>query len=351
MKASDFNIVLTALITIARAADGDNWTEVPACAPVTVVQTVKEWQDVEAKTIYLTSTDTVYKTTTETEYKTDTVAVTVTEVDTITVVDTVTAVDTITAVDTVVNTVTALETQQEYYTETQVQTDVSTITVTEEGPTVTVEPPCSTTTPPTGLVLCPSRIINPTYTPKEPLPTDYLWGCKPGYICTPKQVDCNFERNPPASSYVCAPEECKPVPGLPESANTGWPTRTDANCAWYDPAPGYFNLNPEYFGLTYDIFDIYGQPQMRGTNNPLAALLIRQSLALAPAECYGQFNYASQVGEDIGKVADRLCEPNTEFQTALSACRDCQGEYGNGSGSPDSFPALQEFVDWCSANS
>lgn len=112
-----------------------------------------------------------------------------------------------------------------------------------------------------GLVTCTSRIINPTYTPPAPLPTDYLWGCPPGQLCHPKRENCNFEQNPPADSYYCSPDECIPVAQLPPIET--WLNYEDINntCALITPIDDYFNINPTFFGLGFSIFDIYGQPR------------------------------------------------------------------------------------------
>src|SRR6202035_360756 len=57
----------------------------------------------------------------------------------------------------------------------------------------------------TGIVPCPSRTVNPTYTLSTPFPDDYTWGCQPGYICNPPQINCNLEGNWPADTYYCNP--------------------------------------------------------------------------------------------------------------------------------------------------
>jgi hypothetical protein len=125
--------------------------------------------------------------------------------------------------------------------------------VTINQPTTITVPPITVTAPPlittsslTGLVTCPSRIINTAYTTSTPLPDDYTWGCPPEYICQPPQINCNFEQNPPADTYYCSPDECVPVPPLPSFNQTG--------CGPYQTASGYFNFDPELFGLSYSIF-------------------------------------------------------------------------------------------------
>lgn len=141
----------------------------------------------------------------------------------------------------------------------------------------------------------------------------------PGKICTPPQENCNFERSPPSDEYVCRPEECKPVPEIPDYVNLTWPTPTDADCAWRGPALGFFNLDPTDFDLSYAIFDVFGQPvceapspvwgdsqwhdsnpprklgktrRAKRTNNPLARMWRRQ-VATGPVECYGVYDSAN----------------------------------------------------------
>ena len=76
-------------------------------------------------------------------------------------------------------------------------------------PAAQVEPSYVTVCPTTlsstleGLVLCPSRTANPI--PKS-FPSDYTWGCRPGQICKPKQINCNFEQNLPEDGFYCEPE-------------------------------------------------------------------------------------------------------------------------------------------------
>lgn len=201
----------------------------------------------------------------------------------------------------------------------------------------------------------------------------------PGTLCTPPQIGCNFERNPPGENYVCAPEECKPVPPIPDYVNSSSPGRTDADCAWYVPPPGFFNLNPEDFGLTYAIFDIYGQPvceepskdwgdagwgdskgpkgkpprrrRTRRTNNPLAHLVQRQagSIIYAPADCYPEYNAASIIGQGAGYRYPNLCEPGTSFQEALEVCRSCAAASSESIGQR-TYHELQDYVDWCEDN-
>jgi len=334
--------------TLARAGDGD-WESKSVCVPVTTtiysIATSYHEQIVE-KTVW--STQVVYITDTTTQIQVQ--PTTVVNQQTITQTD----------IDTIVDTVTS--------------TVISNIV----GPTTTI-----TTCPLTGLVTCTSRIVNPTYTPPHPLPSNYLWGCPPGTLCTPPQVDCNFEQNPPADKYVCAPEECLPVPErtVPEDFAPS-PNPTDADCAWYTPNPGYFNLNPEHFGLSFAIFDIYGQPvcppspttttgwsdwlstpppahsytprMPRGIRyNPLAPLAKRQvDRGIAPAACYSYFNAATYIGQEIGFDFDNLCPADGDFMAMVNECNSCAATESASGSSADasSFPELQQYYIYCRTN-
>lgn len=343
--------------TLARAGDG-GWESKSSCVPVTTTVysvSTSYYEKIVEKTVW--STNIVYITDTTTQIQVQ--PTTIVQPTTVVNQYTVTQVD----VDTVIDTVTT--------------TVISNIA----GPTTTIT--TCPTTPLTGLVTCTSRIVNPTYTPPHPLPSNYLWGCPPGTICTPPQVDCNFEQNLPASSYVCAPKECQPVPErtVPEDFAAEWPNPTDADCAWYTPNPGLFNLNPEFFGLTFDIFDIYGQPvcpspsptttksgwvdwstpppsnshtprMPRGMRwNPLARLAKRQAaLGIAPAECYSVYNSAAYIAEDIGYDAAILCPPTSEFMRAVGECNSCAATYSSTATQIDDWPTVQDFFIFCQTN-
>ena len=66
-----------------------------------------------------------------------------------------------------------------------------------------------------GLITCPSRIVNPTYTPADPLPTSYLWGCPPGTVCAPPMLNRNYEQNLPTDMYLCPLDQCITPPPVP----------------------------------------------------------------------------------------------------------------------------------------
>jgi hypothetical protein len=102
-------------------------------------------------------------------------------------------------------------------------------------------------------VQCPTRTINTVFTyPASCLPPNYLWGCPPGYLCTPPQVDCDLEVGPPSNDYVCTPSDCKPPPAIHTPAITAIQDVT--NFSPYPLPTGYFNINPVLFGLDWGFF-------------------------------------------------------------------------------------------------
>ena len=143
---------------------------------------------------------------------------------------------------------------------TSVNVVVTTVytTVTPEAPSPVTVTTCPSTPSPTltGLVLCPSRTANPI--PKS-FPDDYTWGCPPGKICTPKQINCNFEQNLPEDGYYCEEDECVDVPYLPPWDNYNGPWTNYTCDTLLDVVPGYFYFDPHLFGYDFDIYNFGGQ--------------------------------------------------------------------------------------------
>ena len=285
-----FGLAVSLLASLVQAGGGteDGWESWSPGTCATVTSTA--WSvSVSTQYVPTTTTQTERVTTTETDY----VTVSTTQIDTITVTETTTQisiqpttiVDTTTQVQVVPTTIVTPTTVVSVSLSVSLTTivsqqkitsiDLTTITNTETETTATTIIQTTTATVSTcsptltGLVTCTSRIVNPTYTPPAPLPSNYHWGCAPGTICSPPQIDCNWEQNPPAESYFCSPDECKPVPDLPVLANLNSTegNRVDTNCAWYEPVEGYFNIDPRTFDLTFAIFDVYGQPVCPPENN------------------------------------------------------------------------------------
>ncbi|OAP54493.1 hypothetical protein AYL99_10941 [Fonsecaea erecta] len=375
------SLAASLFVALTQAGDGgDSGWGSSSCATVysTVWSVSTEYvptTTTEEKTIYSTETDYVTVTTTDTVYVTDTTIqisvqpTTIVDVESTTIVETTTVVSPTTLV--VPTTVVSLSTV----------VDIESSTITDIVPTTIISVVATTATVSTypGLVTCTSRIINPTYTPKGPLPTNYLWGCAPGTICTPPQIGCNWEQNPPADTYVCAPEECKPVPELflPANLSSLWPNPTETTCAWDEAPQGFFHLNPQHFGLSFAIFDVYGQPlcpaptttttwaewstpppkptstwapkmPRRGIMaNPIAEIVSRQNFLTAPAPCYRIYDAANQAGQAVGLVYDELCLNGTTFQLALTQCRQCAQQNAGSATGTNTFPELQSYFQYC----
>lgn len=260
-------------ITVWQTQTQTQWAKPES---ITVWQT--KWETPGSVTVYNTLTELETKLSTIVSLETDIITTTATIYSTVNHYFTNTATQTQVQVSYETATATIYSTVNNYFTDTatqtqtQIQTQISretatatatvvsaSVSVTTEFSTITdtvTEFPVCTTAPLIGLVTCPTRTLNPTYTPPTALPTNWLWGCPPDTLCTPKQIDCNFESNLPADTYVCSPEDCKPVTPLPP-LDTSWDAH---NCTPYIPPPGYANLAPPIFDLGYDIFQFNGQP-------------------------------------------------------------------------------------------
>ncbi|KAK5209539.1 hypothetical protein LTR47_002326 [Exophiala xenobiotica] len=368
-----------------------SYVKVPVTVPTTILETTTDFET-SSFTVPVTVPTTIYNTTTSTVYETSSFTVPVTVPTTIyktttvyetssftvpvTVPTTIVSPTTVVVPTTVVSPTTIVS--ERTITSIGLSTLTDTVTSTVVSDVTTTVSTCSSSSTLSGLVTCTSRIINPTYTPKAPLPSNYHWGCPPGTICTPPQINCNWEQNPPAESYVCSPDECKPSPPLPVPSdwNSTWPTPTEANCAWDTPVLGFFHLNPELFDLSFAIFDIYGQPvcptpsptpsgwqdwndwpkatatstpkfPRRGSRNIIAEIVNRQALGIAPAACYGVFDNTQSVAQGIGYVYNPLCPSGTDFMNGVSACRACSSANGGSSATTDDFPKLQNYFTWC----
>ncbi|KIX95116.1 uncharacterized protein Z520_09032 [Fonsecaea multimorphosa CBS 102226] len=350
MRLKLAGLAATLLVTLTQAGNGGD----------------SGWGSSSCATVYSTAPTTIVDVTTETDIESTTIVSPTTIVETTTVIRPTTIV--------VPTTLVSLS--------TAVSIESSTITDTVPTTIISVSATTDTISTYPGLVTCTSRIINPTYTPKSPLPTNYLWGCAPGTICTPPQIGCNWEQNPPADTYVCAPEECKPVPELflPANLSSLWPNRIDTTCAWDEPAEGYFHLNPQHFNLTFAIFDVLGQPlcpaptttttwadwtssppkptstwapkmPRRGLMaNPLAEIVSRQTLLNPPAQCYRIFDAANTIGQNVGLNYPELCPSTTQFQQAIGQCQTCSRENAGGATGAQTFPELQMYFTWCNTH-
>ena len=211
---------------------------------------------------------------------------------------------------------------------------------------------------PLTITLCTSRDTNPTYTAAIiPLPSDYTWGCPPGYLCKPVQEDCNFEVGLPSEGYYCAPDECiavtpLPTPQLwnPNIYGNASPA-TDPNLK-FNVVDHYFNMNPRDYGLSYDIFA--GTEVITYTSTttileaPTQAVRARQAQTSVPAACYPWCNNCLLEAQAVGKTP-ALCVPGSPFEIDVNDCEQCIAYHK--SDSTGSFvqiaPQFQQFINYC----
>ncbi|KAI2008624.1 hypothetical protein LOZ39_005590 [Ophidiomyces ophidiicola] len=335
--------------------------------PLTITYTEKETitkkdtttvEETEYKTLTLTLSKTEYSTTTNsytiTDQKTVTDRRTVTDKHTVTDVVTTeqtltlppsTTTDVITLpAKTITNVITLPRS-----TSTVVKT-LPAITVTLPGTTITLPPTTKTivvTLPPSiitqtstlpGMVttvyrpatdqiitktsnyisLCPSRTLNPTFTPTAPLPTDYIWGCPPGSLCKPMRSamdgTCNFDVGPPSANFFCSPEECPASPSLHPPQYWGTPV-VGSTVKKFIVSLGYYNLDPRKFGLGFDIFLFENATQSSEVGK-------RQVIKALPAVCYDECNNSVLEAQSKGDP-EKLCRKGSAFLTHLDECNRC----------------------------
>ena len=241
-----------------------------------------------------------------------------------------------------------------------------------------VAPPQATfsVTPGFTVSLCPSLTGS-----HRPLPTgsDLTFGCKPGYVCNPpKESNCNLFPGPPSDDFLCNPCDCMIAPPF---HNVTWnPTET----SYYPPSYGYFNLDPEPFGLSYDIFafntytdvvDSCTTTRTTGNWGPQATLSewphkpsttscgctkdvhdhSKRSLQkrdLTPAICYDDCNNAYLIAGAVGKTDD-LCKPGSPFLQAYNSCATCIGDNSAGKNPIDDYvnPVFEQYFNFCKGKS
>ncbi|KAI9846848.1 MAG: hypothetical protein M1838_001123, partial [Thelocarpon superellum] len=230
--------------------------------------------------------------------------------------------------------------------------------------------------------VCSKRIRNPTYTAPGPLPTDYTWGCAPGFLCKPPKEDgCEIEAGLPDPGYYCSPDECEPVVPLNPPQSWGAPVTSNAT-AKYVLQDDYFNIGPQNFSLGYDIFvtqssvvvdqqggaattDVPGAKTKRSYAE-LTVRVARVARAImagdqsrlskraetAPPACYDDCNAPALEAESSGKTP-ALCDPQNAFTADVDGCKACIADHAGGKSTSfaDSVqPDLQQFLDFCSGS-
>jgi hypothetical protein len=103
-------------------------------------------------------------------------------------------------------------------------------------------------------ILCPTR-VNTIGTPVTPQDTgpDAIWGCSPGFVCSPPQVDCDVESGPPDFDYLCDAKYCISAPSIPPEPTVS----VNGTSTVFSPFPlptHFFNLDPAIFGADWGIF-------------------------------------------------------------------------------------------------
>ncbi|KIW30329.1 uncharacterized protein PV07_06079 [Cladophialophora immunda] len=255
-------------------------------------------------------------------------------------------------------------------TETSITVSISpttaTDTLTETSTTVSTTPTTETateiislysvTSQATSITLCPTRIANPTFTALGPYPTDWTWGCPPGWLCKPLQENCNFEAGIPDQNFYCSPNECIPANALPSPLPT-WDLDIYGNVTpATDPSlhinaiQDYFNMNPTDFGLTYEIFVVNEVFTLTTTIllPPSPTVAARQAQTSIPGACYPWCNNCLLEAQAKGKTS-ALCVPGSAFEVSLVQCEQCIDYHkSDNSGSfVEIAPQFQQFLDYC----
>jgi hypothetical protein len=409
--------ILISGITTLVGVKADGWSS--SAAPVSTLwytQVITETLPASTVSIPYTVTSTVdiYETTTITVTTISISVVTSNVITTVNQPTTITVISDFTTTIVQPTTITDFITQPTTITDfiTQPTTVVSPVTTTVEQPTTVtlIDSITVTSTPLTGIVTCPSRTINPTYTAQTPFPDEYTWGCPPGTVCTPPKINCNFEQNPPADTYYCSPDECSSVGSLPDL--TSLEASAGTTCG---PFPTIstepFNFNPSLFGLGFTIFECGGDwaescsggstvtttttateletviltpattteteletviltpatttateietvtitpatsTQYWSSEGPNATWgrLEKRAQQLLPAKCYQPCDNCLEIACNNGKPAN--CPGNSPFSVAYSDCNACIGAHLGGSVVVDQvLPSISQFITYCSDN-
>ncbi|OQE18001.1 hypothetical protein PENSTE_c019G03450 [Penicillium steckii] len=208
--------------------------------------------------------------------------------------------------------------------------------------------------------VCSTLISNPTYTPESQLPVDYTWGCAPGFLCFPsrtgKREGCDVESGLPADGYICTPSDCIVAPPL--VLNESW--ALDADGHHYNFSRDYYNLNPEDFGLTYDIFESTKEHNAThskrnvlpfGSGPGLFETYVgKRDLLDIPGVCYNDCNDAALEQQATGKKPE-LCESDSAYLLDLGNCETCITHHADSSSdafSSSLLPSFAQFLNYCS---
>lgn len=221
-----------------------------------------------------------------------------------------------------------------------------------------IEEIITSTTEPITITLCTTRDVNPTYTAAIlPLPSDYTWGCPPGYLCKPVQENCNFEVGLPSEGYYCSPDDCIPAAPLPPPqlwSPTIYGNASPQTDPWikFDVVDSYFNINPENFGLSYDIFSENVVVTYTTTRTildaPTPVVRARQAETSVPAACYPWCNNCLLEAQAVGKTP-ALCANGSAFEIDVNDCEQCIAVHksDNSASFVQIAPQFQQFINYC----
>ncbi|PHH78655.1 hypothetical protein CDD80_6547 [Ophiocordyceps camponoti-rufipedis] len=320
------------------------------------------------RVVTITSDHTVVATTIKTEYVTTVATITSSYpvVSEITKLVTQTATATVTATGQATTVTREAQTRERTVTLTRVL-PAQTVTVTRNGETVVSTLPASTTiltkTLPGSTVVLKTTLLSPPLTVTNPQPSvcpsptgrsaplppksNLTFGCRPGSVCNPpKPNGCSIWPGPPSDDFLCEPSYCIPSPPI---RNATW---REGETSFYPVSYGYFNLNPEAFGLSYDIFSFevvervqYGQTVTVTTGNWASQTTLsdwprttkakptkaanpyhhRRNLekrTVTPSICYDNCNEAYLIAASTGKT-DALCRAGSSFHDSYALCTRC----------------------------
>lgn len=388
--------ILISGIAVLAGVKADGWSS-PAAPASTLWPTQVITETLPASTVSIpytvTSTVDIYETTT----------ITVTSISISVVTSTTTQYSEedfryTVSVTTTVNQPTTITVTSEFTTTINQPTTITDFitqpTTVEQPTTVTlIDSITVTSTPLTGIVTCPSRTINPTYTAPTPFPDEYTWGCPPGTVCTPPKINCNFEQNPPADTYYCSPDECSSVGSLPDL--TSLEALAGTACGPFPTiATEPFNFNPSLFGLGFTIFECGGDwaetcsggstatttatatetetetvtlTPATATETEIETITIAPAIRTQswsswgptatwgrlakraqelPAKCYAYCDNCLEYACNDGKPAN--CPSNSPFSVAYNNCESCIAANSGGPFIVDQvLPSISQFVAYC----
>ncbi|KIX00477.1 uncharacterized protein Z518_10617 [Rhinocladiella mackenziei CBS 650.93] len=196
--------------------------------------------------------------------------------------------------------------------------------------------PYTTTSRVTSITLCPSRIVNLTFTAVQPFPTDWTWGCPPGWLCKPARENCNFEVGLPDRNFYCTSMEIRHQPGTLASPST--------------PSTLISTWPRVISGSRYQIFVVDEVLTLTSTTiiEPTPTVGARQAQTSIPGACYPWCNNCLLEAQANGKTS-ALCVPGSAFEVSLEQCEECITYHKTDDSGTfvQIAPQFQQFLDYC----